>query len=606
MKPISLLSLALLFLTHCTPPAKAPDDLFTYAMQHKNDLRLSVFITTQAVNQYLSTEAGRREAVSLMRANGITRAYLEVYRAEVADPELLRTATTYLKEQGFDVAGGIATVPGPDFGTRQEAHFEWFNWQSPKTQTDLRKVMEDTAPIFDNFIVDDFLATSDTSAESNAARGDRDWSTYRRDLLVDLSKSIFLDPVKKINPKINMIIKYPQWYDRYHVYGYDVVRQPQMYDEVWVGTESRGQDTKSFGYVQSYESFIAYRWLASLSGPKIGGAWFDHIDCDKNDFIDQAYQSVLAGAKELVIFNYFNLTEGHPGQHLLRMQFPQLIALAKTIAQKPVHGVAGYKPPHSESGGNLYIMDYIGMLGIPLVPFSAYPDNEKVVFLPGQAAADPDVYQKLNTSLEKGSRVIVTTSFLDAIPQRDELLTRAGLTSVKIASKKANEIVVNGQVQKPERQLELDADITIGDGTVLLEAVVGNAKVPYLSRNREGNLFVINAHTFSNEDFKASNESLLCPEPLGIVHLPREWANQIRQAFNEPLEFSADVDTRVAIQPFGDDEWLIHNYNNQETTVRLSTKRSGNVTNILNGETIPVENGVANIKLPARSKAWLK
>ena len=122
----------LLFLIQCTTSDRKPDDMFTYASSHKNHLQLSVFITTQAVNQYLSTEAGRREAVSLMRANGITKAYLEVYRSTVALPELLRTATDYLKKEGFEVAGGIATVPGPDFGVRQEARFEWFNWQNPK------------------------------------------------------------------------------------------------------------------------------------------------------------------------------------------------------------------------------------------------------------------------------------------------------------------------------------------------------------------------------------------------------------------------------------------------------------------------------------------
>jgi hypothetical protein len=603
----SLLSFVILLFTKCSTPDKAPDDMFTYASAHKKDLRLSVFITTQAVNQFLSTEEGRREAVSLMRANGITKAYLEVYRSTVAPPELLRTASDYLKKEGFEIAGGIATVPGPDFGVRQEARFSWFNFQNPKTQNDLRKVMEDAAPIFDNFIVDDFLATSDTSVESAEAKGSRTWPAYRRDLLSELSKTIFIDPVKKINPKMNLIIKYPQWYDRYHVFGYDVVREPELFDQVWVGTESRGQDTKSFGFVQSYESFIAYRWLASLSGDKIGGAWFDHIDCDQNDFIDQAYQSVLAGAKELVIFNYYNLTEGHPGQHLLRLQFPQLIELSKAVAGKPVHGVAGYKPPHSDGGGNLYIMDYIGMLGIPLVPYSSYPANEKVIFLPAQAAADSSVYNKLIASLDNGSRIIMTTGFLASLPERDELARRAGITGhIKVASMKAQDIIVNGQQQKLELPLALDAQITLGEGTTLLEAVVGNNKIPYLTKNKEGNIVVINAHTFSDKDFEAVNELLLCPEPLALVHLPREWANVIRQAFNEPFSLTAEADARVAIQPFGNDEWMIQNYNAEESIVKLSTTKTGTVVDVLTGEKLPVANGWLDIKLSPRGKVWIK
>jgi hypothetical protein len=406
---------------------------------------------------------------------------------------------------------------------------------------------------------------------------------------------------------MNMIIKYPQWYDRYHLFGYDVVRQPQLFDQVWVGTESRGQDTKSFGFVQSYESFIAYRWLASLSGDKIGGAWFDHIDCDQHDFMDQAYQSVLAGAKELVIFNYYNLTEGHPGQHLLRLQLPKLIELAKAVAGNPVHGVAGYKPAHSDADGNIYIMDYIGMLGIPLVPYSSYPANEKVIFLPAQAAADSSIYEKITASLDNGSRIVVTTGFLASLSNGDELAKRAGLTgSVRVASLKTQDIIVNGKQQKLEFPLVLDAEITVGEGTTLLEAAVGNRRIPYLTKNKEGNIVVINAHTFSNEDFEAVGEMLLCPEPVALVHLPREWANVIRHAFNEPLSFTADADARIAIQPFGKDEWMIHNYNAKESIVKLSTIKTGTVVDVLTGEQLPVANGSLNIKLSPRGKVWIK
>ena len=99
-RSFALLPFVILLFIKCSTPDKAPDDMFTYASANKKDLQLSVFITTQAVNQYLSTEEGRREAVSLMRANGITKAYLEVYRATVAPPELLRTASDYLKKEG--------------------------------------------------------------------------------------------------------------------------------------------------------------------------------------------------------------------------------------------------------------------------------------------------------------------------------------------------------------------------------------------------------------------------------------------------------------------------------------------------------------------------
>ena len=326
-----------------------------------------------------------------------------------------------------------------------------------------------------------------------------------------------------------------------------------------------------------------------------------------NDFIDQAYQSVLAGAKELIIFNYYNLTEGHPGQHLLRLQLPKLIELSKAVAGKPVHGVAGYKPPHSDSGGDLYVMDYIGMLGIPLVPYSSYPTNESVIFLPSQAAADSSVYDKLTTSLDNGSRIVMTSGFLANLSKNDELAKRAGLREgVKHASLQTQDIIVNGATARFGFPLVLSAEMTVNDGTTLLEAAVGNRIIPYLTQNKEGNIVVINSHTFSNEDFEAAGEYLLCPEPVALVHLPRAWANVIRHAFNEPLSFSAEADARVAIQPFGKDEWMIQNYNAEESLVKLSTTKTGTIVDVLTGEELPVTNGFLNIKLSPRGRAWIK
>ena len=318
-------------------------------------------------------------------------------------PDLLLDVTEFFTQNGFEVVGGIATVPGTDFGVRQEARYGWFNWQNEKTLMDLRKVMEDIAPIFESFIVDDFLCTADTSIESKAAKGERSWSQYRRDLLTDLQTTLFIDPLRKVNPDVRMIIKYPQWYDRFHLFGYDVVRETALYDQVWVGTETRNMNTQRFGYVQPYEGFVNYRWLASVSGDKIGGSWFDHIECDRNDFIEQAWQSVLAGSQELCLFNYFNIINGHEGHHLLRMDYHHLADLAKTVKEFPVEGVQAYKPPNSDAGGDLYIMDFIGMFGIPLVPVSQYPDDAEVIFLPTQAAMDRGIFNKIQESLQKGS-----------------------------------------------------------------------------------------------------------------------------------------------------------------------------------------------------------
>ena len=201
----------------------------------------------------------------------------------------------------------------------------------------------------------------------------------------------------------------------------------------------------------------------------------------------------------------------------------------------------------------------------------------------------------------------MTAGFLANVSKGDELAKRAGLNSVvKVASLKTQDVIVNGQHQKLEFPLVLDSDMTVGEGTTLLDATVGNRKIPYLTQNKEGNIVVINAHTFSNKDFEAAGELLLCPEPIALVHLPREWANIIRQAFNEPLSFTAEADARVAIQPFGKDEWMIQNYNDEESIVKLSTTKTGTVVDVLTGEELRVADGWLSIKVSPRGRVWIK
>ncbi|MBK8501825.1 MAG: hypothetical protein IPL46_06235 [Saprospiraceae bacterium] len=581
--------------------------IYEFAIQHKDDLRLSVYITAHSVERLFSTSEGRREAISLMRANGITKAYIEVYRSGmVVSPDLLEFVTTYFKQNGFEVVGGIATVPGKDFGVKQEGQLGWFNWQNPKTQQDLKQVMLNAAPHFDTFIVDDFLCTGDTSVESKVAKGERSWSTYRRQLLTELATSIFIEPAKSVNPDIHMIIKYPQWYDRFHMFGYDIESGPQLFDEVWVGTETRGQYTQRFGFVQPYEGFVNYQWIASLAGNKIGGAWFDHGDCDPLDFIEQAYQSVLAGASELVIFNYDSFVEGYAGHHLLRMDFEKLAALAKEVKSSPVHGISGYKPPQSDAGGDLYIMDFIGMFGIPLLPVSSYPENASTIFLPAQAAHDPEIIAKVMTSHQQGKRIIMTTGFLATVDDQGQLAKLAGISKPGIEVMSAERILVGGEEEMLERPLDLEANLIIDDADVLLEAKAADSRIPFLTQSRDQKISVLNSHTFSEDYFQAVGEVLLCPRPLGMLDLPKSWTNVIRSIFNDELRIKLDAPTRITMQPLKNGDIVLHNYNPQEIEIQMSGLNDEKLIDQFQNDQLIVKSGALSINMKPRSRIWLR
>jgi len=593
------------------------DDLYNYAQAHKSDLRLSTYVTVGAVESDLSDAAGRREVLSVLRSLGITKVYVETYRSgRVADAGLLQTVRDYFESNGLEVAGGIATTPGKGFGVRQEGQLGWFNFQHPKTRRDLKKVIRLTAGIFDEMIVDDFLCTADTSAMSVAARGDRTWSQYRRGLLTGLSQDLIVRSAREENPGITIIIKYPQWYDRFHMFGYDVVRQPEIFDKVWVGTETRGPATRRMGYVQPYEGFVNFRWLRSLAPDKVAGAWFDHIDCDANDFINQAYETVLAGAREIVLFNSSNLIQGHPGHHLLRRQFATLVKLAAMVRQNHARGVHAYKPPHSNAGSDYYIYDYLGMIGIPLLPVGQFPAGAEVIFLPTQASADPELMEHVEGAVAAGKTLILTAGLLRAMSDNQRLQDLAGVQLIPLVTPiKATNLIVNNEMSTFEQGLDLAAHVKPVSARVLLAASHDGDRLPVLTVHTPrtgGKVYVLNLLTFSEPDFAAIHEVLLAPKPVSWLDLPVPWFSVIRQAFMEPPGMSFKGPGRISLHRFGDDHWVFCNFNEDSAAVDLelealvSKGQSHQFVNSVTGEKLSSSENTLRLVIGKRQVLWLQ
>ncbi len=585
------------------------------AIARVNDLRLASYVTSREVEQLATDPAVRTKAMQTIRRMGITKLYIEVYRSgHVVSPEHLIFTRDWLQRYEIKIVGGIATVPGGDFGVRQKGPLGWFNWQNEKTQRDLEKVIRMAAGIFDSFIVDDFLCTGDISDESKAAKGDRSWGQYRRELLTELAQSVFIGPAKEVNPDITMIVKYPQWYDRFHLFGYDTQTLPELFDKVWVGTETRGRNTQRFGFVQPYEGFVNYRWLAGIAGEKIGGAWFDHGDCAEHDFIDQAYTSVLAGAAELVFFNFSNVMAGHPDHDKVIAQYDQLADLAAFVREHPVTGIPAYKPPNSDPAGDMYIMDFLGMFGIPIVPVHKFPTNAPVIFLPAQAAADPDLLDHINKARTRGADIIFTTNLLIASPHGEELARMAGVgpdiqskpTSAQLTqqSGKAN---VTIDLESPIEGKAVPGNIvcTSGDKQLALLTV---------SETPQGRIALLNTHTYSQADFDAVGEVLLCPRPLGLLEMNGPALSALREAFGGTAFEGPSCVTYHPFASVGSGSCVIQNFNDKmvNVTINIEKDKSNEFVDAFSKTPIPVrttesKNHIAlDLTIPARSRFWIQ
>ena len=114
-----MIFIALIIMQGCKQSPKSSDDIWSFVQARKSALSLGVYITAQTVQEQFSTEAGCREAISVLHCNGISKVYVEVYRCEPpVQPDLLKKTVDLLKKNGFEVVGGIATLPGDGFSKK--------------------------------------------------------------------------------------------------------------------------------------------------------------------------------------------------------------------------------------------------------------------------------------------------------------------------------------------------------------------------------------------------------------------------------------------------------------------------------------------------------
>ncbi len=534
-------------------------------------LRVSVFATAPDIVKYLSTPAARDRACERLKRIGATRLFLQGRLQDTyIPPERMRELRDDMIARGFEVAGGLDFVPGKGYGVRQTGKLDWLNFQNPKTREDLAAFFRAQAPLFDEFILDDAFCTDDRSPESERARGNRSWGDYRQRLMVNVLEQSMLAPARAAHPGVKFIVKFPQWYDRFHLYGYEPVRMSELSSRVWVGTETRDPATKRLGYVQPTEGYINYRWLAMVAPGKPEGAWFDFLDCAAQNFVDQAYQSVLAGARELTFWHLGPVMEDHPGNTLFAARLDDLRALAAKVHGRAAEGIAFYKPVASASDENMYLADYLAMFGLPIAPVVSYPDTFRVAFLGVQAAADKQLLTKLRRHLDGGATVIVTPALVRALGREGARLS--GVTvSAAAQPTQASEATWHGSSMTLAAPLDVESNVRERGAMVLMRARVGSAEVPMVTSRTvgKGRVIVWNLRTFSEADFEKVGEVLLPPRPLALASLPTELANELRRIALAPLRVTLEAPAGVAYYMLGGAHCL-YNFQNGPLDVKLN------------------------------------
>jgi len=384
--------------------------------------RFSTLVTAQQVRDLLSSDAGIDAAIDWCRRTAVTKLYVETFRdGYTARRETLQHATRRLREAGFEVSGCVTTT---SVGKRSTGWRIISCYTDPPTQDKLQEIFEYTAGLFDEIMIDDFWFTDCACEACDAARraktvtigqktylvaGDS-WEDYRCELMVRLSRDRVLGAARRVNPKARLIIKYPQWYDRFHERGYEVVRQTADFDRIWVGTETRDYDDARWGGTPQYEAYFIMRWLGGIGGAKCGGGWFDPYGTTERTYVEQARQTVLAGARESLLFCYGSLLRetGPKNVEALRREIPERFEVAQQVRDRAVIGVAAYKPPNSHPEKEPRVFDFVGMTGLPLVPCHEFPTDAPAGFFSVHALKDADLVARLSTFIAAGKPALLT------------------------------------------------------------------------------------------------------------------------------------------------------------------------------------------------------
>jgi hypothetical protein len=528
----------------------------------------------------------------------VSKVYLETHRDKIlVDGETLQKAKAFFAERGVRTAGGITLT------IDERNWFETFCYSDPEHRQWVQQVVEHTARHFDEVILDDFFFTSCKSDAEIRARGERSWTDYRLALLDEAARNLVLAPARKVNPKVKVIIKYPNWYDHFHGLGFNLETGPQIFDAIYTGTETRDA-VRSAQHLQPYHGYQIFRYLDNLRPGHNAGGWVDTGGMRTLDrYAEQLWLTLFAKAPEITLFDFrqmqipVNKNHRAPWQGQgTSLDFDAVVGPHKkddgsfapelTVARvagwalqkidpvigqlgTPV-GVKSYKPYHSN--GEDFLHSFVGMVGIPIDLRPEFPADSPLVLLTAAAAHDPDIVSKIERHLEARKSVLITSGFLAALQGKGieriaelEVLAQRALVEDFRAG-------FGEPVKAKKRILIPQLRYFTNDSWSLIDAVDGPMGWPLLhdAGYGGGHLYVWT----------------IPDNPADLYALPVEALNPIRRIATQALDVRMDGPAEVSLFLYDNRTLVVESFRDEPTEVSLVMKGARTVRDLETGETL--------------------
>jgi hypothetical protein len=529
----------------------------------------------------------------------VDKIYLETHRDLLIVPsETLEQAKKFFISKGLEVGGGIT------YTINESNSFETFCYSNPEHRKLVQEIAEHTAKHFDDFILDDFFFTSCKSDIEIKAKGTKSWTQYRIDLMTEAGQNLVINPAKKVNPKVKIIIKYPNWYDHFQGLGFNLATGPQIFDGVWSGTETR--DPSSDQHLQHYLGYNIVTYFDNLRPGHNYGGWVDSggSNMGMDRYAEQLWLTFFAKAPEIALFAYNQLigTSLVADRHRTPWQgqgtsfvyddmmkpvnlngqtvtgttiaraagytFEQINAFISKLG-KPI-GIKSYKSFHTL--GDDFLTNYLGMIGLPMDIHPEFPTDQKVVLLTEQAKGDPNIAAKIKAQLVKGNDVVITTGLLHAIPEKIAEIAELRALDLKAlvndfgtAGKSDKDILIT-QVKYQTN----DAWEIVSAGRPLTGGTSGYPMVlraPY----SKGNLYVITI-----------------PDDYGNLYdLPQGILNGFRMILSKDLDLRIDAPAKVSLFLYDNGTFIVESFLDEPVTIKINAKEGiDKITDILTGAVV--------------------
>ena len=120
---------------------------------------------------------------------------------------------------------------------------------------------------------------------------------FRTHLMDEVSRKLIMERIAAVNPKVKIIIKFPNWYEHFQAHGYDLDEEPNIFDGIYTGTETR-EPVINDQHLQPYESYEIIRYFDNIKPGGNGGGWVDTFDRNLDRYAEQLWDTVFAKARD--------------------------------------------------------------------------------------------------------------------------------------------------------------------------------------------------------------------------------------------------------------------------------------------------------------------